>query len=144
MSGWAKQAANAEPGADQAPYLEPGNWELEGIYGKHITKFKGGEMLATRFRVVTTDNPKFKPGDEIDWCVNIKNGTPWHSNIKDFVAAIFAIPHEQVTEERLLALYPGAGKSSDLIKGMPIKCHAFNKETQQGADFTRVRWFKSH
>lgn len=136
---WAKQASEAKPGTDGAPYMEPGNFLLEGQFGKYVKKFKGGEMLVTRFKVLESDTPKFKPGDDMDWCVNIKPGTPWDSNIKDFIVVIGNMKIEDVTEERILAMYPEA-RPSEAIKGLKVRAQAYNRDTAAGKPFTRVRW----
>lgn len=140
---WADDAANAKGGSDQAPYIEPGNYELETVYGRLVEKFKGGEMLVTRFKVLESDNPKFRPGDEMDWGVNIKNGTPWADNIKDFVSTVGSMPLDQVTSSRLLLLYPNKPDDGQHpLRGMKVRAEAWNRETQKGNPFTRVRWKK--
>lgn len=136
---WAKQAEEAKGGADGAPYMTPGNYSLETQFGKYVKKFKGGEMLVTRFKVLESDNPNFKPGDEMDWCVNIKNGTPWHDNIKDFVSAAGKMPRDQIKEADFLAMYTEK-EPSYVLKGLKVRAQAFNRPTAAGDDFTRVRW----
>lgn len=138
---WATGTEQAKPSVDSAPYIEPGNYDLEATYGRHVTKFKGGEMLVTRFKVLASDNPKFKVNDEMDWGVNIKNGTPWLSNVKDFVTVIGKIPFDQVTEARLLQLYPDKpDDGAHPLKGLKVRAEAWNKNTTEGKPFTRVRW----
>lgn len=142
LKGLEKAWTKAEPRQSYLPYLEVGKYELEVLVCKHIEKQDGSSAVVTEFKVKSSTNEKFQPGDMVQVMFNFKfpNGVP---DARQFLSVCLGKPFE----DTLIPDLANCTGTSNPLKGTVVfddafEYHAKDKVTKQpsGKVFTNHRW----
>lgn len=119
-------------------YLEKGNFDLRIISVKSDKSRKNVYFFAVDMDVVQSDNPKYAPGDRVNFITTAdKDG--FHSNVKNFILAALTKPNEpridpaSVTKEVVAMVCQDAGAA---VSGNMIHCQVIPKPTKNGGTFS--------
>lgn len=120
---------------DFGRYIGPGKWKLEILACKEIKPRSGGEAFTAELKVLETDNPDFKLGEQISWQAHSKHDSA-PSNIRHFLASATGVAFDDVDG----AGYQAVVSAENPLAGTVIYAMARNIKTRAGGDFTKVSW----
>jgi len=132
-------------------YLEKGDYDLEIIKVVQDQTRKKVDFIAVTFKVIGSDNPKYKIGDIVDW-FNGADKDAFLSNAKEFgKAGLQAISDAEIaeadiTEAVMEELFPDQRQKdapkSPLI-GYRVRCRVVPKpiKSKPGEFFSRHYWY---
>lgn len=130
--------------ADQGrlPFLGPGSYLLKV---DRVGSFKSKKPPYNPFFVVDFDvlaageGSTNAEGSRASWLVNMIH-SPALGNIKAFtLATVPDLTEEEVTEEAMEAMLG----DDQPLRGLQVKCEAYNKKTASDKDFTAVTWSRA-
>lgn len=141
---------NDEKGTEGGLYFAPGNYVAEIQRCKMIKTLKKDDAFVAEFKVIESDVVKIGPGSEPSFFVNMDGKHPKLAlgNVADFMraglAALAAAAGEEcppIDEIELDTPTCEAITGADnILAGVKLAIYAFNKPTQAGKDFTRIKW----
>jgi hypothetical protein len=116
-------------------YIEPGNYIVEIQRCKEGETRKKVEFFVAECRILESDNSNMKPGEEASWMVTAdKDATV--GNLKHFAMATTGCTEDEVDEAGLKEIV----SERNPLAGLKMRVYAYNKPTQAGKPFTRVKW----
>jgi hypothetical protein len=118
-----------------AEYLEPGDFVVLINRCKHDQNRKKRDFFAVETSVIESSVETAKPGNDRTWMVMLDQDAAM-SDIVKFAMATTGCEQHEVDEagvEELVA-------SRQPLAGQLMRIHAWNKDTQKGNPFTRVKW----
>lgn len=135
-------------GVENASVTEGGNYFSPGNYVVMVNECKEGETRkglpfnVVNCRVIESDNPEFRPGSEVCWWVDMTKDAA-KGNVKQFAMAATEAPASDINKKGLSEIFGEDQHLSDIGPGgtpLIIRVNAYNKNTQAGKPFTRLKW----
>jgi hypothetical protein len=119
-------------------YFLPGTYELECVACKTGKTREGDKpFFVAEFTILSSSNPERPAGTSVSYMVMLdKYLETALGNVKQCLAALFAIPEEEVDEAGVEA----AVGPENPAKGSKVKATASNIKTRAGKDFTKVNF----
>lgn len=119
-------------------YFEPGTYALECRKNATIQTREGRPAFVAEFTILESSNDKRPVSTSVSYMVMLdKYPETALGNVKQYVAALFDIPEENVDEAGVEALIAAVNPGA----GLKVRATASMTKTKKQADFTKVQFF---
>lgn len=130
----------AEGTSSLRQYFEPGNYTvaIERVF-LHEKRLGGGKLFIVETKVIDSDNPHIKPGEQRNWVQSL--ALPYAlPRIKAFIGAALGLHLKDINNKLTPAVCEHVVSLENPLNGKNIRLICSNKSTRAGKEFIQHKW----